>query len=152
MRRLLMLIGVAAVAGAMYVAAASGSQRSTGPTAKQFKALKTQVASLSKKLKNVKSEADLSVEIIGTCYLTLSGNTASFVVAPVSQRGSATDGYLFGTSPATAIPQTALDINTASPQAYLQEVNSPCVTGGALKHGAVRSGMSRLQLWAERGR
>jgi hypothetical protein len=58
MRQFLMLLGVAAVAGAMYVAAASGSQRSAGPTAKQFKALKTQVAALSKRLKTTQNNLD----------------------------------------------------------------------------------------------
>jgi hypothetical protein len=45
MKRLLMLVSVAVVAGTMYVAASSASQQATGPTAKQFNALKKQVAS-----------------------------------------------------------------------------------------------------------
>lgn len=51
MKRFLMLVGVAVVAAAMYVAASPASQQSKGPTAKQFNALKKQVTSLSKSLK-----------------------------------------------------------------------------------------------------
>ena len=57
MKRFLMLVGVAVVAAAMYVAAGTASQQSAGVTAKQFAALKKQVASLSKTLKTVKAEA-----------------------------------------------------------------------------------------------
>jgi hypothetical protein len=58
MTRFLMLVGVAAVAAAMYVAASPASQQSRGPTAKQFNALKKEVATLSKNLKATKTEAD----------------------------------------------------------------------------------------------
>ena len=44
MKRFLMFVGVAVVAAAMYVAASPASQQASGPTAKQFKALKAQVA------------------------------------------------------------------------------------------------------------
>ena len=40
MKRFLMLVGVAVVAAAMYVAASPASQQSRGPTLKQFNALK----------------------------------------------------------------------------------------------------------------
>jgi len=46
MKRFLMLVGVFAVVGTPYVAAASGSQQSSVPTAKQFAALKKKVAGL----------------------------------------------------------------------------------------------------------
>src|SRR3954471_23110777 len=100
MKRFLMLVAVAAIAGAMYVAASPASQQSRGPTLKQFNALKKQVATLSKEVKTVvKPEADAAVEIIGACYLKDNGNgTAGFLVMPVSQRGTNTGGYLFGTS------------------------------------------------------
>ena len=61
MKRFLMLVGVAAVAAAMYVAASPASQQSRGPTLKQFNALKKQVATLNKKLKAVTTEADAAV-------------------------------------------------------------------------------------------
>jgi hypothetical protein len=152
MKRFLMLVGVAAVAGAMYVAASPASQQSRGPTLKQFNALKKQVTTLSKTLKVVKSEADAAVAIIGACYLKDNGNgTASFLDMPVSQRGSSSAGYLFGTSGANA-PTTALDEVAAGPQAYLQEVDPQCATTSFLRHGAIRSGSSRVQRWAERAR
>jgi hypothetical protein len=152
MKRFLMLVGVAVVAAAMYVAASPAGQQASGPTLKQFTALKKQVATLSKKLKAVKSEADASVTIIGACYLKDNGNgTVGFLDMPVSQRGNSSTGYLFGTSTAST-PTTALDEVTSSPQAYLQEVDPQCATTSFLRHGAIRSGSSRVQRWAERTR
>ena len=153
MKRFLMLVGVAVVAAAMYVAASPASQQSSGPTLKQFNALKKQVATLSKKLKTVKSEADASVTIIGACYLKDNGNgTAGFLDMPVSQFGSSTQGYLYGTSPNATSSRSALDVNAASPQAYLQEVDPQCATTSFLRHGAIRSASSRVQHWVERTR
>ena len=152
MKRFLMLVGVAVVAAAMYVAASPASQQSRGPTLKQFKALKKQVATLNKTLKAVKSEADAAVTIIGACYLKDNGNgTVSFLAMPVSRLGNSTAGYLFGTSTVN-VPTTALDEVTSSPQAYLQEVDPQCATSSFLRHGAIRSGSSRVQHWAERSR
>jgi hypothetical protein len=152
MKRFLMLVGVAVVAAAMYVAASPASQQSSGPTLKQFTALKKQVATLSKKLKAVKSEADAAVGIIGTCYLHQnSDGTVGFTVMQVSRLGNSSAGYLFGTSGANA-PTTALDEVTSSPQAYLQEVDPQCATTSFLRHGAIRLGSSRVQHWAERTR
>jgi hypothetical protein len=152
MKRFLMLVGVAAVAAAMYVAASPASQQSRGPTLKQFNALKKQVATLNKKLKAVTSEADAAVGIIGTCYLHQnSDGTIGFNFMPVSRLGNSSAGYLFGTS-GTNAPTTALDEVTSSPQAYLQEMDPQCATLAALRHGAMRSGSSRVQHWAERTR
>ena len=153
MKRFLMLVAVAAVAGAMYVAASPASQQSKGPTLKQFNALKKQVATLSKEIKTVvKPEADAAVGIIGLCYLDISGNTATFKVMPVSQRGVAGTGYLFGASGSPGTATTALDVAASSPQAYLQEVDPSCATGTALKHRALRSSIRRLRAWAEPAR
>jgi len=153
MKRFLMLVAVAAVAGAMYVAASPASQQAKGPTLKQFNALKKQVATLSKQVKTiVKPEADAAVAIIGACYLKDNGNgTASFLVMPVSQRGTSANGYEFGTGTAPALT-TALDEVASSPQAYLQEVDPQCATTSFLGHGAVHSGSSRVQHWVERAR
>jgi len=152
MKRFLMLVGVAAVAAAMYVAASPASQQASGPTLKQFNALKKQVATLSKKLKAVKSEADASVTIIGACYLKDNGNgTVSFLAMPVSQLGNSSSGYLFGTSGANT-PTTALDEVASSPQAYLQEIDPQCATTSFLRHRATRTGSSRVLRWAERTR
>jgi Cu/Zn superoxide dismutase len=134
-KRFLMLVGVAVVAAAMYVAASPASQQSKGPTAKQFNALKKQVAGLSKSVKTLKTEANDLATLLTVCYFTVSGSTAKANGLPVSQFGSSTNGFLFGTTSATATPRTALDVVTSgTPTTYLQEVNPTCVTGGALKH------------------
>lgn len=150
MKRFLMLVGVAVVAAAMYVAAGSASQQSKGVTQKQFKALKKQVATLSKTLKAVKSEADAALGIIGTCYLHQNADgTIGFTVMPVSQFGSTTStGFLYGPNGGPGSPRTALDIATSSPQAYLQQVDPQCATVNGLRRTVVRSGASRLQRWA----
>ena len=82
-----MLAGVAAVAGAMYVATASGSQQSRGPAAKQFKALKTQVATLSKKLKTTQNDLDSLAVAYVHCSLPSE--------IGVAQKGGSTFGYSF---------------------------------------------------------
>jgi hypothetical protein len=150
MKRFLMLVGVAVVAAAMYVAASPASQQASGPTTKQFNALKKQVASLSKNLNNVKKEADAAVGLIGACYLNASAN---FEDLKVSQKGTINPlgpGYLFGTT-GTNAPTTALDIATSSPpQAYLQEIDPQCIAIlGGLRHHA---GSSQLRRWVERMR
>ena len=156
MKRFLMLVGVAVVAAAMYVAASPASQQSSasGPTLKQFNALKKQVAKLSKRLTAVKSEADAAVTIIGACYLKDNGNgTVGFLAMPVSQRGNSTAGYLFGAaSPGISAPTTALDEVASGAQAYLQQIDPQCATTSFLRRGALRSGSSRVQHWAERNR
>jgi len=155
MKRFLMLVGVAVVAAAMYVAASPASQQSRGPTLKQFNALKKQVTTLNKKLKAVTSEADAAVGIIGACYLHQnSDGTVGFNFMPVSQFGNSTQGFLFGTAGTAtgSTARTALDVAASSPQAYLQEMDPQCATVSALRHGAIRSGSSRVQHWAERTR
>ena len=145
MKRLWMFVGVAVVAAAMYVAASPASQQSKGPTAKQFAALKKQVASLTKELKTVKPEADISASYILTCLSSVSGSSLTINAMPVSQRGSNTSGYLFGTTAASSTPTTALDINTAAPTDVLQEFDPSCLSGSALRHSAARSGINRLR-------
>jgi len=100
MRQFLMLVGVAAVAGAMYVAAASGSQQSTGPTAKQFKALKAQVATLSKKVKT--TQGDLNALAFAYIHCSLPSEVG---VAQFNLGGTETH-------------PTALDLAGANPPAY----------------------------------
>jgi hypothetical protein len=144
MKRFLMLVAVAAVAGAMYVAASPASQQSRGPTLKQFNALKKQVATLSKTLKTVvKPEADISASYILTCLSSVSGGSITINAMPVSQRGNTTSGYLFGTTSSTPTPTTALDINTTAPTDVLQEFDPSCLSG-ALRHSAARSGITHL--------
>lgn len=161
MKRFLLLVGVAAVAGAMYVAAAPGSRQSTAPTARQFNTLKRQVASLSKKLKAltkdekvVKTAAGLAVGYIAACFVDSSGNIQNL---QVNEFGTTTTGFLFGTPtggvpPATETARSALDVDASgSPLAYLQKVTPACVTGTA-QSSAASSSVARLHLWAERAR
>jgi outer membrane murein-binding lipoprotein Lpp len=158
MKRFLMLVGVAAVAGAMYVAAAPGSRQASPPTARQFATLKRQVASLSTKLKAltkdekaVKQAAIAAVEYIGGCFLDSTGNIQNL---QVNEFGTTTTGFLFGTDGTAATPRSALDVDASgAPLAYLQKVTPACVTGvAAASQTSAHSGISRLQLWAERTR
>lgn len=157
MKRFLLLVGVAAVAGAMYVAAAPGSRQSTAPTAAQFAALKKQVALLNRKLtaltkdeKVVKTAAGNAAGFIANCFLTTNAG-----VAPVTQFGdpNGTFGFAFtatvGAAPAN---RTALDIDAgATPQGYLQGVDPSCVSSSAASAAQMHVG-SRLPLRAERDR
>jgi hypothetical protein len=59
MKRFLMLVGVAAVAAAMYVAASPASQQSKFATEKQFLALQKKVTSQGKTIKQLKQLAVL---------------------------------------------------------------------------------------------
>jgi len=134
MKRFLMLVGVAVVAAAMYVAASPASHQATGPTARQFNALKKQVASLSKKLKTTKSEADAAVSFIGGCFIT--NNAGVWGVSEFGDTSATpTFGYLYTPdNQATTQIVTALDFDGATtPQAYLQAVDPQCVNT-ALKH------------------
>jgi outer membrane murein-binding lipoprotein Lpp len=130
MKRFLMLVGVAVVAGAMYVAASPASQQSSGPTAKQFKALKKQVAALSKKVKTVQNDVDAVA--IAYIHCSLPSEIG------ISQRGNSTAGYLFGDSTASA-PTTALDLASASPTYVLtpynaSDANCQQLIGAVLRH------------------
>ncbi|HKC19113.1 MAG TPA: hypothetical protein VKE27_05715 [Candidatus Dormibacteraeota bacterium] len=138
MKRFWMLVGVAVVAGAMYVAAAPGSRQAAGPTARQFAALQKQVASLNKNLKALKKDeaqvklaAGAAVGYIATCFLDTSGSNV--VTLAVDQLGTTSTGFLFGPpGGAGSTARTALDIDTTgSPMAYLQEVNTACATNSA---------------------
>jgi outer membrane murein-binding lipoprotein Lpp len=156
MKRFWMLLGVAVVAGAMYVAAAPGSQQATGPTAKQFNTLKKQVASLNKSLKalkkdeaQVKTAAVAAVQYIGACYLDSNGNIENL---QVNEFGTTAAGFYFGTAgTGGTATRSALDVDASgSPLAYLQEITPGCVTGAAA--AAHQSGIARAQIWAERAR
>lgn len=155
MKRFLMLVGVAVVAAAMYVAAAPGSQQTTGPTAKQFAALKRQVATLSKTVKalktdekTVKVDAQEAVSFIASCLISPGAGALG-----VSQFGTATDGYLFGSDnggTVAAVSRTALDVDTtATPGAFLQAVDPSCITTAGSLHGLARPSSGRVMLRAE---
>src|SRR5579884_817427 len=140
MKRFLMLVGVAVVAAAMYVAASPASQQSTGPSAKQFKALKKDEG-------QVKKAAAEAVGFLQKCFLSTSAG-----VVPVSRlgntTGTGTTGYFYGTLPAASSVVAAIDVTPSggTPGAYLQAVDPSCVNASALKHAA---GMLRR---AEHGR
>jgi hypothetical protein len=154
-----MLVGVAAVAGAMYVAAAPGSQQASGPTAKQFNVLKKQVATLSKSLKTVKSEANAAFGFIGACLVSVNSG-----VLPINLFGDPTgtvtgtaQGYHYGTGADPTVTTndqyaTALSLDSSSPfqGVYVQGVDPSCVTTSGLRHGQTRSGNGHLLLRPER--
>jgi hypothetical protein len=150
MKRFLMLVGVAVVAAAMYVAASPASQQSKGPSEKQFKALQKQVASLSKTLKTVKAEAADADGFVETCMVS-----ANSGVLPINEFGdpAGTFGYEYTAdgNPADATDTTALDVDQSTPfqGVYLQGVDPSCVTS-TLRHAQTRSGAGHLSLRAER--
>ena len=131
MKRLLMFVGVAVVAAAMYVAASPASQQSSGPSAKQFSALKKQVAGLSKSLKSTKKEADAVAGFLSDCFLSQNAG-----VWGVSQFGDpqGSFGYSYTDNGTTYQNITALDFDGGTtPNAYFQAVDPTCVST-ALKH------------------
>jgi hypothetical protein len=141
MKRFLTLLAVAAIAGAMYVAAAPGGLRSAGPTAKQFKALKASVTKLQKQVKTLKTEAGAALAIEELCIM--------HAPVGVSQLGTSSSGYLFGppqTTPtaSTASATSALNLAPSSPQYRLFALNTSqadCVTlaNTASTHAAARA-------------
>jgi hypothetical protein len=124
MKRFLMLVAVAVVASAMYVAASPASQQSSGSTTKQVRALQKRVAKMSKILKTVKVQAQYARDYVHDCL-----RTASSGAMPVSEFGDAanhTHGYQYFDGTSTHWT-TALDIDTSdSPGAYLQKVDRAC--------------------------
>jgi hypothetical protein len=152
MKRFLMLVGVAAVAGAMYVAASPASQQSRGPTLAQFNALKKQVASLSKSEKALK-------KLVKDCVQ---------IAIPINQFGdntsAQTEGYIYGqggtpAAPGTVFYTTALDVTSVSDTGSVWFVGvggdkrSACTADlgeSVLRHGAARAGTrhaSSLRSW-----
>jgi len=150
MKRFLMLVGVAVVAAAMYVAASPASQQSKTPTEKQFLALQKKVATLTKNLKTTKSEADAVVGFIQSCLTSAHAGALG-----LSDFGdpNGTFGYRYdsdGAGPATDTFTTAVDGDaSATPGAFVQAVDPSCVNANALRHRAQR-GSGRLLLRGER--
>jgi hypothetical protein len=140
MKRFLMLVGVAVVAAAMYVAASPASQQSKGPTEKQFLVLQKKVTVLTKNLKNTTLVANAALGVLADCYLTVGSSTANANGLGVSQFGNNTSGFLFGDS-GTSNPRTALDVASSSPTYYVQEVTPACVAGNLMKHRALHTAL-----------
>jgi hypothetical protein len=131
MKRFLMLVGVAVVAAAMYVAAAPGSQQAKAPTAKQFNALKKQVASLAKTVKAVKTVA--AIDEFGD-----------------GVNATPTEGYEYSPTStangASTFLTTALDIAPSSDSGagWFAFGTSSCgslLNTSALRHAAARAGI-----------
>jgi hypothetical protein len=121
MKRLLMLLAVAAIAGVMYVAAAPGSALHAGPSWKQYLALKKQVAALQKKVKGVQTESDGEAAVLLHCML--------HSVIGVNQKGdpAGTFGYTFNSSAGgPTAPTTGLDLapNGTTPTYLIAPFNS----------------------------
>jgi hypothetical protein len=126
MKGFLMLVAVAAIAGAMYVAAAPGGLRAAPSPAK----LQREIKALQKQVKAAKNEADAGLGVSLLCIM--------HQPVGVDQVGNATSGYLFGppqTAPTavTAVTSSALDLapsTETSPQHNVYELNtsqSACV-------------------------
>jgi hypothetical protein len=156
MKRFLMLVAVAAVAGAMYVAAAPGSRQAAPPTAKQFALLKKQVAKLKKTLTAlkkdetlVKTEATDAAGFIATCFVSTNAGAV-----PVGQFGdpNGTFGFQYITAAGVTTPtlRTALDLDASTtPQGFLQAVDPSCISSAS---AAPHTSSSRLSARAERAR
>lgn len=151
MTRFFMILAVAAVAGVMYVTAAPGGLRSSGPTAAQFKALKARVAKLQTTVAQVKKLSTNEAVVLVGCLMHQAPG--------VDQRGTAgttagTLGYYFGVvgANANAGTTTALDLAPSgepSSQFYFLAVDPACapsINSGALSKAALRSGSSNQLL------
>jgi len=90
MKRFTTVLAVAVLAGAVYVATAPGGQ-TAGPTARQFRSLRQQVARLQKDERRVKTLAIATAELLTVCMAK---------AAPIDQFGDtqnnpATFGYSY---------------------------------------------------------
>jgi hypothetical protein len=148
MTRFLMLVAVAAVAGAMYVAAATGSQRAVPPSGKQFSALKKQVTRLKKSLGalkkdegNVKALSAAEAGLLEACVA---------VAVPVDQFGDAqnhSEGFIYTQLDKSNVLTTALDAaaSTDTNAVWFVGGDSSCGTalsGGTLQTDAAAAGLA----------
>ena len=150
MKRFLMLVGVAVVAAAMYVAASPASQQAKGPTAKQFKALSNKVTALGHTVKGLKTVVAAEAKLLADCVK---------VAVPINQFGDP-DGSLSGTAqgydygkgtfpgtpPTTGFFTTGLDVTATTDTGALWVVGgqSTCATDlgeSVLRHAAARAGI-----------
>jgi hypothetical protein len=148
MKRFLMLVAVAAVAGAMYVAAAPGGQQAQAPTARQFTALKKKVARLSKTLKTLKkSESALKTDegkvktLAGAEAVLL--NACVAVAVPIDQFGDGTNqtqGYRYAPTGAASDPATTDMLTTALDASASTDTNAVWFVGGDSTCGTALTG------------
>ena len=150
MKRFLMLVGVAVVAAAMYVAAAPGSQQTKGPSLKQYNALKKEVTSLNKKVaaltaseKATKAEADDADGFINNCLLT--AKAGAWAVSEFGDGASGTFGYSYTDQQMKQSLVTALDFDSSNtPDAWLQAVDPSCIQPAAAPRAATHPEHARL--------
>ena len=145
MKRFLMLVGVAVVAAAMYVAASPASQKqSSSVSPKQFKALKAEVTRLSAKVTALNKESKAVVGVLAAC---MQG------ALPINQFGdntvAQTEGYNYSQpSGAGNFLTTALDVTASSDTGALwitgSTGNNNCQTvlgGFGFQKAAARAGV-----------
>jgi hypothetical protein len=139
MKRFLMLVGVAVVAAAMYVAASPASQQSKGPTARQFNTLKRQVAALKKDEGNVKKLAVAEAALLVACVKA---------AVPVDQFGDGTNhtqGYRYAPTGPSSNPTSSDVLTTALDAAESTDTNAVWFIGGDSSCGTALSGGSALR-------
>jgi hypothetical protein len=143
MKRFLMLVGVAVVAAAMYVAAGSASQQSKGVTQKQFKALSKKVTAQGKTIKQLTQFAGLEATLIVDCVQA---------AVPIDQFGdntaAQTEGYDYSQPSGLGdFFTTALDVSDSSDTGalYITGGDASCgqlVNSTALRRAAAKAGVS----------
>ena len=148
MKRFLLLLAVAAIAGAMYVAAAPGGALRAGPSWKQFTALQKQVASLKKQLVQVNKTATDADGFIHGCFLTNSAGVLPVCLFSDLSNigGKQTYGYGYYATPGVLSYRTALNVDTSSnPQFFVQVVDPACPTAGAASHAGIGHLLGRFE-------
>src|SRR5262249_15016210 len=144
MKRLLMFVGVAVVAAAMYVAASPASQQSKGVSVKQFNALKKTVTAQGKTIKTLKEVASIEAAVITDC---------DQAAVPIDQFGNPAsnpaEGYHYQlpvNNAPTEIITTGLDVTDTSDTGalYITGGDSTCGTlvNGGLRHAAAKAGIT----------
>jgi hypothetical protein len=142
MKRFLMLVGVAAVAAAMYVAASPASQQSRGPTLAQFNALKAKVTSQGKTIKQLKQFAALEATFLTDCVK---------LAVPIDQFGDGstaqTEGYNYSQPAGVGnFLTTALDVTDPA-----QDTGALFITGGDASCGTLVNGTGLRRAAAKAG-
>jgi hypothetical protein len=135
MKRFFTVLAAVALAGAIYVATAPGSQTAS-PTARQFKALKAQVGKLQKEVNVLNSHTNLLAAVMFGCML--------HETVGVAQRGDPGGTFGYGYTDGGASLTTALDLSetptstllTLNPDPQLDCASLVGLTG-AQRHAAL---------------
>jgi outer membrane murein-binding lipoprotein Lpp len=143
----LLLLAVAAIAVSVPIAQGTTAAKDPRVTKliKTVNALKGQVASLQSDADALRSEVDGLKQTATTLTTGLNSlqNCVRYKVAPVTQYGTGTQGYLYGDRnqfTGDIFFTTALDFTQQgqTPQAYFVEMNPSCVSA-AVRSGATTS-------------